>query len=117
MFPKHRRSDRQKSERALTLSDFFISATAGNALGTRPFYTISRTQGEKAMKQTNHNGNYDSYLLKIWRGESGTAWRWMLQNIRTGEQKGFRDIETLVQFLDLGEGETRIEKREMGDGD
>ncbi len=59
------------------------------------------------MEQMNQLGHYDSYLLRIWRGGEDNKWRWMLQNIRTGEQKGFRDMNALVQFLDDTYGETK----------
>lgn len=50
-------------------------------------------------------GHYDSYLLRIWRGGKENRWRWMLQNVRTGEQMGFRDMEALVRYLDATYGE------------
>lgn len=59
------------------------------------------------MKRAKQTGHYDSYLLRIWRGNSQNQWRWMLQNIRTGEHKGFRDLHALVQFLDAEYGETQ----------
>lgn len=58
-------------------------------------------------KRVAQHGHYDSYLLRIWRGGEQNQWRWMLQNIRTGEQKGFRDMHALVQFLDMEYGETQ----------
>lgn len=68
------------------------------------------------MKRAKQTGHYDSYLLRIWRGGEQNQWRWMLQNIRTGEQKGFRDMQSLVQFLDAEYGETQgAWKVEMGD--
>lgn len=51
------------------------------------------------MKPAGHNGAYDAYLLRIWRGDRENDWRWMLQNIRTGEQKGFPDMGALVEYL------------------
>lgn len=58
------------------------------------------------MEQANHTAHYDAYLLRIWSGEKVNACRWMLQNIRTGEQKGFRDLDALVRFLTSMYGET-----------
>lgn len=67
------------------------------------------------MKPAGHNGAYDAYLLRIWRGDREDGWRWMLQNIRTGEQKGFPDMDALMQHLgsmyqqaDDGSGRTPI---------
>ncbi len=59
----------------------------------------------RAGKQT---GQYDSYLLRIWRGGQEGEWRWMLQNIRTGEQRGFRDMDALVQFLTSIQSEPQV---------
>lgn len=52
------------------------------------------------MKPAGHNGAYDAYVLRIWRGDRKEDGRWMLQNIRTGEQLGFPDMAALVQYLD-----------------
>ncbi len=71
----------------------------GNVLGTRTAYNADKL-GDATMEQSRRVGHYDSYLLKIWRGGEGNQWRWMLQNIRTGEQKGFRDLNTLMLYLD-----------------
>ena len=51
------------------------------------------------MQISNPPGHYDSFLMRIWRGGQENKWRWMLQNIRTGEQKGFRDMEALFDYL------------------
>ena len=75
---------------------------ARNDLGTiweRGFSIMRGKKGENEMQTSNPQGHYDSYLLRIWRGGQENKWRWMLQNIRTGEQKGFRDMETLFDFL------------------
>jgi hypothetical protein len=71
-------------------------------LGTiweRALYILCADKERDAMKQPNLNGHYDADLLRIWRGGEQNHWRWMLQNIRTGEQRGFRDMEALVNHL------------------
>lgn len=51
------------------------------------------------MKHTTYTSLYDAYLLRLWRGDEENPWRWMIENIRTGERKGFHDMDTLVHFL------------------
>lgn len=42
---------------------------------------------------------YHLFLLGLWpEGEAG-EWRFSLENPRTAERTGFRDLEDLVQFL------------------
>lgn len=83
------------------------TARSGNDLGTQGCYTL-RMKGTVRIKTASLPGHYDSYLLRIWRGGEENQWRWMLQNIRTGEQKGFRDMDALVMFLNNLYGETGL---------
>ena len=46
--------------------------------------------------------DYHAYLLRIWRvlGNEGSHWRASLENVQTGELRGFEDIEWLQDYLD-----------------
>ena len=54
-----------------------------------------------------------SYLLRLWRVDSGAkeVWRASLENTLTGERKGFADIEALTQYLKSLNGETKLRER------
>jgi hypothetical protein len=45
--------------------------------------------------------SYRAYLLRIWRvqSERGPLWRASLEDARTGERRGFPDLEALYGFL------------------
>ena len=40
-----------------------------------------------------------SYLLRIWEESPGQGLRVCLKNVANGEQIGFADLETLIEFL------------------
>ena len=42
--------------------------------------------------------SYRAYLLRCWQ-EGQTEWRFRLQNVQTGEQTGFTNIEAMLTFL------------------
>ncbi len=48
---------------------------------------------------------YRSFLLRCWEEPSQTPpdhqaiWRFSLEDVETGERRGFRDLEALVVFL------------------
>ena len=43
---------------------------------------------------------YLAYLLRLWpAGRAQTAWRASLENARSGEQRSFRDLDSLLAFL------------------
>ena len=46
--------------------------------------------------------DYHSYLLRLWRvqGEEGDCWRASLEEVQTGELKGFADLAALVDYLE-----------------
>lgn len=45
--------------------------------------------------------NYCSFLLRMWRvTDDGYCWRVSLENVMTGEQRGFPSIDALIAFLD-----------------
>jgi len=48
---------------------------------------------------------YRAYLLRLWRVEdNGKRWRARLENIGTGESRGFASLEKLFEFLqNMGE--------------
>jgi hypothetical protein len=44
--------------------------------------------------------NYHSYLLRLWRvKEDGEDWRATLEDVVTGELRGFTDLATLMAYL------------------
>ena len=42
---------------------------------------------------------YDSFLLRTRRSASGGQWRWMIENVMTGERHTFTELPELVLFL------------------
>ena len=43
---------------------------------------------------------YLSYLLRLWReGEPGCNWRASLEDVATGERRGFAGLGDLIRFL------------------
>jgi hypothetical protein len=51
------------------------------------------------MNQTRND--YRSYVLRMWhvKGEQDDLWRCSLEDIKTGEQRGFACLEELMAFL------------------
>lgn len=50
------------------------------------------------------DATYQVYLLRLWRERPASAerpavWRFSLEDTRTGERRGFGDLEGLVDFL------------------
>jgi len=64
---------------------------------------IGRTRGRRGegpvLRET--GGRYLAYMLRLWRveGEGGFSWRASLEEVRTGERRGFADLEALFAFL------------------
>lgn len=46
-------------------------------------------------------GDYQSYLLRLWRvsDDEEPAWRASLQSSRSGEQVGFESLEEMFEYL------------------
>lgn len=45
--------------------------------------------------------DYHSYLLRIWRvKEDGDAWRASLEEVRSGELRGFSNLAALLSYLE-----------------
>ena len=44
---------------------------------------------------------YHSYLLRMWQvpESQGTGWRASLEDVQTGELKGFQDLNGLIDYL------------------
>ena len=44
---------------------------------------------------------YKAYMLRLWPARSGgqTTWRAMLEDVRTGDRRGFGSLEALFAFL------------------
>ena len=45
--------------------------------------------------------DYQAYLLRLWRVNTGrgTVWHASLEDSRTGERRGFADLDSLFAFL------------------
>jgi hypothetical protein len=58
---------------------------------------------EETMPDLYRLPRYRVYLLRLWEEkgapELAGVWRFSLQDPRTGEQRGFADLETLMAFL------------------
>ena len=46
------------------------------------------------------SANYQAYLLRIRRSQTGAPWRFTLQHPQSGEQHHFSELAQLVQFLE-----------------
>jgi hypothetical protein len=69
--------------------------------------------------------DYQSYLLRLWRGNGKDSWRASLESADAGRRKGFADLDALFSFLrsqtaprpvarpewDRGDGKERSEQR------
>lgn len=68
-------------------------------------YVTASAQPERAPKKANRMSEgqrrYLSYLLRLWQIESQgqLVWRASLQEARTGERRGFPDLEALIAYL------------------
>ena len=53
------------------------------------------------MNSTTESSRYQAYLLRLWlTGDDDTAvWRASLEDPRTGERRGFADVDSLLAFL------------------
>ena len=56
---------------------------------------------------TDDKRTYNAYLLRLWRVNSGrsTMWHASLEDSRTGERKGFADLQGLLAFLEEQTGQ------------
>lgn len=52
-----------------------------------------------AVEATNPNWEYRSYLIRLWRPDAGTAWRFMVQRVGSNTSRTFTDARELVAFL------------------
>lgn len=47
--------------------------------------------------------DYAAYVLRLWRepseADNADVWRFSLENVRTGERRGFADLPGLLAFL------------------
>ena len=44
--------------------------------------------------------DYHSYLLRLWRvRDDGQRWRASLEDVQTGEMRGFENVKALVMYL------------------
>ena len=52
------------------------------------------------MKST--QSNYHSYLLRLWRenGPERMIWRASLEDVQTGELRGFENLAALLRYLE-----------------
>lgn len=47
----------------------------------------------------NEQPGYSAYLLRLWYEEGTVSWRATLENVHTGEQTGFANLEKLFAYL------------------
>jgi hypothetical protein len=50
---------------------------------------------------SNHSRKYLAFLLRLWQVEQGgrAVWRASLEDTRSGERRGFANLDALVEFL------------------
>lgn len=57
----------------------------------------------KSSPNSNPNGAYHAYLLKIWLETDGemskSAWRFSLEDAHSGTRRGFTDLDSLWVYL------------------
>lgn len=46
-----------------------------------------------------YESQYQSYLLRLWRGGEGKTWRAMLEQVDSRQRFGFTDLESMYAFL------------------
>ena len=56
------------------------------------------------MNQSGKHSRYQVYVLRLWQepgntGEPSAAWRFVLEEPKTGQRRGFADFSTLIDFL------------------
>lgn len=42
---------------------------------------------------------YRAYMLRLWRVEDNGHWHARIENVETGEKRGFASLEKLIEFL------------------
>jgi hypothetical protein len=62
-------------------------------------------EGERPVRRESE-GRYLAYMLRLWqvKGEGGSSWRASLEDVRTGERRGFASLEELFTYLREGMG-------------
>ena len=45
--------------------------------------------------------DYHAWLLRMWRESPYVPWRIALENVSTGERRGFANLEALLAFLQM----------------
>ena len=65
------------------------------------------------MDPSGTHSRYQVYVLRLWQEPSDTqepsaTWRYVLEEPKTGQRRGFRDLAALMDFLEmeLQRGET-----------
>jgi hypothetical protein len=69
-------------------------------------------------KGAEEQGNYQSYLLRLWRvnDDEEPTWRASLKSSRSGEQVGFGSLEDLFEYLRRQTGlAAGVRKRKKGE--
>ncbi len=61
------------------------------------------------MNSSSEQRHYHAYLLRLWRtgDDESAVWRALLEDPRTGEQRGFADLNSLIAFLQEACRETK----------
>jgi hypothetical protein len=58
---------------------------------------------------------YLSFLLRLWRESEHGAWRASLENVTTGERRGFPNLASLFAFLEAECQRVATQRREDPD--
>ena len=58
------------------------------------------------MNQSTRNWRYQVYVLRLWQepaelSEHPSTWRYVLEEPKTGQRRGFRDLAALMVFLEM----------------
>ncbi len=68
-----------------------------------------------ALRGTSEKRDYVSYLLRLWRdGSEKGLWRASVEDPRTGERRGFADLEALFEHLRQSTGLAEEPATEQG---
>ncbi len=68
---------------------------------------------------TQTKAEYRAYMLRLWwvQREQGPTWRVSLEDARTGERRGFADLEALFSHLRTGPQQGVAERKPKGADD
>src|SRR5262245_39266510 len=92
-----------------------ISVCLERFLAATPFDFVTLRSGGSPLEMTvlkstvmtddEPSSIFDAYLLRAWRESAHGNWRFWVKDIRTGQERGFRDLDMFVEFLDTRYGQ------------